>query len=101
MKKIILILCLMLSILTGCNKNKEPHWSYRACIDEISTYGWNEYTFDYTVKEIDHKEHNNQYDEVHCFDITITSGQRSRRYCCFTAIKNGKVVLVDCDVWGE
>lgn len=107
MKKVIIFLCLALTILSGCScKNKEPHWSYQACIDELIPNGVLSYSYTYTVKEIEHHEIANGDDEIHCFDITITKGAGNmwgepKRYCCFAVVSGGEVVYVDCDLWGE
>lgn len=95
MKKLVLAICMIFVLLSGCKQ--EPHWSYKACLEAITR---NLPAYSYTVKEIEHNEHNEKYDEVHCFDITITYGDRSKRYCCFAVIIDGKVSFVDCDLWG-
>ncbi len=99
MKKLVLVMCLIFALFAGCTQEAKPHWSYKDCLIDIAMQ-IHSTVFDYTVKEIEHDEHNEQYDEVHCFDITVTYGNKSARYCCFTAIINGKVSFVDCDLWG-
>lgn len=106
MKKLILFLCLALAMLAGCSSNKEPHWSYQACIDELIPNGVLNYSYTYTVKEIEHNEIAEGDDEIHCFDITITKGAGNRqgetvRYYCFAVVSDGEVVYVDCDKWEE
>ena len=104
MKKLVLIvIAIMCLSLVGCN-NKEPHWSYQACIDELIPNGVLNYSYTYTVKEIKHNEIAKGDDEIHCFDITITKGAGNMwgepiRYCCFAVVSDGEVVYVDCDEW--
>lgn len=100
MKKIIIVLCLALTILVGCS-SKEPHWSHKVCVEELVSNGWADYAYSYTVKEIEHDEVVIGNDEVHCFDITITSGTMSTRWCCFVVLSAGEVVYTDCDRWEE
>lgn len=97
MKKLIAILCLALTILTGCNK---AHWSYEKCVKDI-VERHNLLTYDYTVKQINHNEKTSGNDEVYCFDITITSGDFKQRYCCFAVVSDAEVIYVDCDKWEE
>jgi hypothetical protein len=102
MKKLLLPLLLMVLscvLITGCKKT--AHWSYKYCIDERVSFGWAEHgVYSYTVKEIPHDETSGD-DEVHCFDITFTSGNRTTRWCCFSVIQDGEVLYVDCDRWVE
>ena len=102
MKKLLCLLVLTLTLLTGCNK--EPHWSYQACIDELIPNGVLTSSYTYTVKEIEHHEIAKGDDEIYCFDITITKGAGNMwgepvRYCCFAVVSDGEVVYVDCDRW--
>ena len=97
MKKLIAILCLALTILTGCNK---AHWSHEKCVEYIVERN-NILSYDYTVKQINHNEKTSGNDEVYCFDITIISGDFNQRYCCFAVVSDGEVIYVDCDKWEE
>lgn len=101
-KLLIAMIALCLSIiLFACNeKENEPHWSYKACINELIPDGVLNYSYTYTVKEIKHNEIAKGDDEIHCFDITITkSAGKEVRYCCFAVVSDGDVVYVDCDKW--
>lgn len=114
MKKIIIILMqlilITLTAICGCSETNHytytyttgitgPHWSYNACLADISEQV--KQKFRYTVTEIDHTEYYPEYDEIHCFDITIMYDGISKRYCCFAAIINGTVSFTDCDLWKE
>ncbi len=95
MKKLIVALCLALTILTGCNKN-DPHWSYQACLREIVKTEQTELKR-YSIKELKHKEIFYGDDEVYCFDITVNGN----RFCCFAVVSDGEVIYVDCNKWEE
>ena len=99
MKKICIMLILMIVVmLSGC-KEVKPHWSYKACVEEIVTENEIEAPYEYVVKEIRHNEYQYPYEEIHCFDITFIFEDASVRYCCFAVIVDGEVFYVDCDLW--
>ena len=96
--KNILALMAGLCLLAGC-KSEKVHWSHKACVDEIVQCR-NLRTYSYTAKELVHDEAVGD-DEVHCFDITVKSGDWSERYCCYAVLDEGEVMFVDCDKWGD
>lgn len=99
MKKICLMLILMVVVmLSGC-KEVKPHWSYKACVEEIVQEQGYVAPYEYVVKEIYNLEKPYPQDEVHCFDITFIFEDASVRYCCFAVIVDGEVWCVDCDLW--
>ena len=95
MKKLALILA-SLCMLAGCGKN-EAHWSHKACVEDIVNCR-NLVAYSYEVEELDH-EYKRGDDEVYCFDITITAGDWSQRYCCYAVVDGDEVMYVDCDKW--
>ena len=97
MKKLFFMIAMCLT-LASCSNT--AHWSHKACVDEIvKAQGLTAYS--YTVKEIPHEETVVGDDEVRCFDITVTSGDWSQRYCCFAVIDDNEVLYVDCDRWSN
>ena len=94
MKKLKLLLaCLVMFV--GCSKNG-AHWSYKECIKDIANCE-NLTEYSYEVKEIEHEY--KTVDEIHCFDITIKTGNWSQRYYCYAVLDDGEVLYVDCDRW--
>lgn len=93
MKKLILILLALCTILTGCKV--KAHWSHEACVEEIvKEYGFEDYEVE--VWQIDKESMSD--DTIYSFDIIITENGIEYRFYCFAVIDDDEIMYVDCDL---
>ena len=102
MKKQVLSImtALTLTAFVGCKKGENQevvHWSHKDCVQAIvDDLGVGDYT--YTATQLAYETENSD-DEIYCFDITLTVGERDYRYYCYAVVDDGEVLFVDCDAW--
>lgn len=92
-----LALC-VLYLCNSCSCKDEPHWSHKACVEEIAErLHLTDYV--YTVKEVD-DDYEHGDGKVYCFEITVRAKTRVWEYYCCAVVNDGEVVFVDCYYMG-